>query len=309
MKTHTFGDYLLTIEMVMIGLAETAHLAGVFLKRPFTQCAMLFWILVCLGMIGGAAFLIIRRRSGEKIRAQWFKKRPKTMTETIIYFFFAILFLSQLIFIFTGNNIYRQGDMTVETVGSFLASDRIYQINPMTGVLYTAGIPSRLKILCLPTLYASICKMTGLEPGVVIWTVLPTVTLCSCYGAFAVLGGCLFPEEGDGASGKRRACFMAAVALLLWAGIYRYGMDGFNILCSGWRGVSIRNGVLVPWLLSLCLRRKWMSIVLCVMAEACIVWTLYGCGVCLAVAAGMTAAQFGCRKWTCSPVERTHSSK
>lgn len=314
MKPHTFEDYLLTIEMVVIGLAEAAHLTGVFLKRSFLQCAMLFWILVCAATVGGVGFLIIglllRRHSGKSAQAQRLEKRPGTMVEMVLYLFFAFLLLSQLIFICAGNNIYRQGDMTVETVESILASDRIYQVNPMTGGPYTEGIPTRLKILCLPTLYGSICEMTGLQPERVVWTVMPIVILCSCYVAFAVLGRSLFPEEGDLSYGKKRACFMAVAALLLWVGAYRYGMDGFNMLCSGWRGVSIRNGVLAPWLLSLCLRKKWLSVILCVLAEACIVWTLYGCGVCLVIAAGMAAAQFFCHKWTRGTcAERTRNSK
>ena len=78
----------------------------------------------------------------------------------------------------------------------------------------------------------------------------------------------------------------------MWAGNYMYGMDGFGVLSCGYRGVTIRNDVLVPWLLSLCLRKRWGAAILCVLAEACIVWTFYGFGVCAAVTAGMAAAGF-----------------
>ncbi len=80
---------------------------------------------------------------------------------------------------------------------------------------------------------------------------------------------------------------MIVTALLIWVGTYLYGMDGFGILYSGWRGVTIRNLILMPWTVSLCLRRKWLPVLCCVMAEACIAWTLYGMGVCLFVAAGL----------------------
>ena len=41
--------------------------------------------------------------------------------------------------------------------------------------------------------------------------------------------------------------------------------------------------VLLPYLLSCLMDRKYTGVILCILAEACIVWTLYGAGVCLLV--------------------------
>ena len=71
-------------------------------------------------------------------------------------------------------------------------------------------------------------------------------------------------------------------------------MDGFNVLFAGWRGVSIRNAVLIPYTVSLCIRKKYLHALLCVLAEACIVWTHYGLGACLVVILGMALIQFLC---------------
>lgn len=213
------------------------------------------------------------------------------MPERLLYGIFALMVALQLIFIVMGNAIYRKGDMMVETVGSFLVSDGIYQVNPMTGMPYTEGLPLRLKILCLPTLYGALCRWTGLQPALVVQRIVPVLVLLSSYVSFSLLGRALFPENG-----RKRAWFLLLVSLLFWVEAYRYGMDGFNLLCCGWRGVAIRGGVLLPWTLSLCLRRKRLGVVLCVLAEASIVWTFYGCGACLAMAAGMTAAQMCCHR-------------
>ena len=159
----------------------------------------------------------------------------------------------------------------------------------MTGMPYAEGMPLRLKILCLPTLYGSLCRWTGLRPALVIRTLVPMAVLLSCYVSFSVLGRTLFPEDR-----QKRACFLLLTSLLLWVGAYGYGMDGFNLLCCGWQGVAIRSGVLLPWTLSLCLRHKWFGAFLCVLAEGSIVWTFYGCGICLAVTAGMAVAQLLC---------------
>jgi hypothetical protein len=74
-------------------------------------------------------------------------------------------------------------------------------------------------------------------------------------------------------------------------GDYLYGMDGFGLLHCGFRGVTIRSTVLVPYVFGLAMRRKWKAAVLGIVAEACIVWTLYGMGVCLLVVLGMAAVR------------------
>lgn len=297
-KENSFWDYLITIEILIIGLAEAVHLTAVLGGMSFRLCTVLLWALVGALWVLGAGVLFFRRQAlAEAIKKKKQRGAAGSREERILYGVFALMVISQLLFIWIGQGSWREKDMTVETVGSFLASDGIYRVNPMTGLVYTEGMPLRIKILCLPTLYASVCRLTGLHPDFLIRTIVPTLTLISCYAAFASLAGCLFSDTEEGGSGSRRACFLMAVSLLLWAGAYRYGMDGFNILCCGWRGVSIRNGVILPWMFSLCLRKKWMSVLLCILAEACIVWTLYGCGVCLLAAAGMAGAQFCVKKW------------
>lgn len=296
-KKMRMGDYLITGEVVIIGLAAAVHLVGVVTGWSVSRCALLL-AGAAAGGLGGILLFLIWKIKGDHAKGDSWGKRPVLLgREKVLYGLFLLLFLSQLIFLCVGNTVYRGGDMTVETVGSFLATDAIYQVNPMTGQAYTQGIPSRLKILCLPTLYGSLCKWTGLPPVTVIRGGVPILVLCSCYMAFGLLAYSLFPENGETGQRTKRAIFMTVVSFLLWAGTYENGMDGFNLLCSGWRGVTIRNMILVPWLLSLCIRRLWKPAVLCILAEACIVWTLYGCGVCLFVAAGMAVTQLFCRKY------------
>lgn len=155
----------------------------------------------------------------------------------------------------------------------------------MTGHPFTAGMPARLKILCLPTLYGIFCKFSGLWPDVVVTAAVPVMTFVGSYAAFYCVGISLFPNNRKGVS-----CFLITIVILNWVGSYMYGMDGFNLLYCGYRGVTIRNLVLIPYLISLCLRKKCKPVILCVLAEACIVWTLYGLGVCVLTAVGMYLA-------------------
>ena len=297
-KKGLFGDFLIAGEIIIIGLAAAAHLSAIVLGWSFGRCALVFAGLVCAALAGGAGVLLFRWiHSGKRFfggEDRIFALRNPGRREGCLYAVFALICLSQLIFICMGDTNYREGDMTVETVGSFLASDALYQVNPMTGFPYTQGIPSRLKILCLPTLYASLARMTGLSPAAVVWKVIPMIIFVSSYAAFTLLSFSLFPETADDSYREKRAFFMTIVSLLVWVGAYQPGMDGFQLLCGGWMGVTIRNLVLLPWLLSLCLRKKWFLAALCIPAEACIVWTLYGCGVCLPFLLCMGILQ-GCR--------------
>lgn len=274
-------DTLLTGWIAVIGIAEMTHLSAVFLHFSLTRCTVLFSVLIGLLTLASVmAYILDRIKKRREPEKKVFEK------PSLLILFSAALFLSQIIYILLSGNVYLSRDMTLETVVSFLYTDGIYQVNPLTGAAYEGGIPLRLEILCLPTLYSILCHLFSLEPRMVVWLVTPCVMLICCYGAFRCVGRCLFAD-----SAKRQDCFLASVAILLWVGSYAFGMDGFGVLYSGWRGVTIRNAVLIPYLISLCLRRKWKLAVLCIAAEACLVWTFYGAGACLLMAVGLAACE------------------
>ena len=287
---RTFGpaDALITGQLILIGLAVAAHAAAVFTGQSFSRCMILFMILLGTALAAAGGLLVYGKIAGQKGKDRRVLpgavKKEKTVDKILAAVFF-LMVLAQLVFVIRNAGVYTQADMTVETVGSFLQTDGIYLVNPMTGKAYTAGIPSRLKILCLPTLYTVFCRLSGLSPEAVVTAAVPVMIFVSSYAAFYCVSTGLFPD-----SGKKRSCFMITLVILMWVGNYMYGMDGFNLLYCGYRGVTIRNLLLIPYLISLCLRKKWKPVVLCILAEACIVWTLYGLGVCLVTAVGLYSA-------------------
>lgn len=293
-KKYFIGDYLLAGGFVIVGLAEAAHLSAVFLGRSFSDCTMIWIALQAALLIAAVGHGIVRKcrseTSGKTSKRFWAKFG---LADWILCIMIACVIASQLTFILAADGGYRQGDMTVETVNSFLETNEVYSVNPLTGEAYTGGIPLRLKILCLPALYGNICGITGLPPQFVVWKLAPLLTLLGCYLAYGVLAHSLFPNNG-----KKRGCFLVAVALLLWAENYMFCMDGFGVLSCGFRGVVIRNAVLLPWLFSLLIRKRRLAALMCIFAEACMVWTLYGLGVCAAVTVGMTAAGFVVKIYT-----------
>lgn len=280
-EEFTLCDALLTGGIAVIGVAEAVHLSAVFVHLSLDRCGLLFGGLTGILSLVSLVILLI----------PYFRKKGSAEGRTLekpslLFLLPALLFLGQAVYILLMGGIYLNGDMTVETVVSFLYTNEVYQVNPMTGAVYQGGIPLRLEILCLPTFYSILCRIFSLEPQTVVWQVVPCVTLVCCYGAFCCVGKTLFPE-----SGKRLACFLSAVAVLFWAGSYAFGMDGYGVLYGGFRGVVIRNTVLIPYLVSLCLRKKWKLAVLCIVAEACLVWTFYGAGICVLLAAGLAVSR------------------
>ncbi len=281
--TADFGwaDSILTGGMVVIGLAEAAHVGVVVLGQSFSDCEKLFFIGIGVLLLVAVLLFAWEPLQKKKKRKQGLQKQQNSFWQIPIFIFMIIGFL-QVLSVATEQKIYLTGDMTVETVNSILTTDAVYQVNPLTGQPYTLGMPMRLKILCLPTLYAILCDVFKMSAIQVVWVVVPVCVVLGSYLAFYTVAKALFEEEA-----KKRGFFMLLVALLLWVGNYMYGMDGFGLQHAGYRGVTIRMAILLPYTVGLMLRKKWKLVVLCILAEACIVWTLYGMGVCLLVAVGM----------------------
>lgn len=285
-KELYWEDGFLTGGILCIGLAEAAHLAALFLHLTFADCVKIFVLL--LGAALALAAVTVIWHAGRRTVPEGESREIRmgfsvwTKGERIVFALFFLLVIGQMIAIVAGRFVYMQRDMTVETVNSFLSTNTVYQVNPLTGQPYEAGMPLRLRILCLPTLYGILCKLFGLSAIQVVWTGIPFITLILCYLAYSLLARLLFAD-----SRLKRGCFLALAALLFMAGDYAYGMDGFGLLHGGFWGVTIRGAVLLPYVISLVLRKKHKLAALCVVAEACIVWTLYGFGACIFVAAGL----------------------
>ncbi|MCM1326811.1 MAG: DUF6077 domain-containing protein [Bacteroidales bacterium] len=286
-------DALITGCMVCIGLAETAHLAGLFLGWSFSACAGFFGAAAGItGLLGGAV-LLWDTFSHSPLKKRRFRQNKETsLVCQILTALAVILILLQVISIFMETEIYVAGDITLETVNSFLTTDKIYRVNPLTGAELQADMPLRIKILGLPALYGSLCRLFRQDARQVLWHIMPAFVLVCGYLVYFQLGGILFPK-----SKERQTCFLIMVILLMWAGDYLYGMDGFNILHGGFRGTALRSMVLIPYTFSLMLRKKKRLVVLCIAAELCVVWTLYGMGICLLVAVGMWMTDFGMRRF------------
>ncbi len=279
----TPGEVFLSGLCVFIGTAEAAHLMAVFFRWPVMRMALVWLGMLC---ILTAVSLVpmwqchkSRNDAGLKENNLSRKAGESTNAGRLLTGAFLLSVLLQIIAITTGELRCNTGDMTLETVRTFLAQDQLFGANALTGQPYEAGIPLRLKILCLPGLYSGLCALTGLDPEQVVCGMVPAMVLLGSYLAYDILGRVLLGKDRIG-----RILMLLVISVLFWCGGYMESMDGFLLLHCGYRGVAIRNAILIPFTVGMCLQKKWKSAVLGILAEACIVWTLYGMGACLLAA-------------------------
>lgn len=302
-RIGSLTDNMITGFLLTLGMAETGHLLMVFGHRPFSDAVICFVgeVVVCFL---GSLWLLIRRNVGNGEERQRQKREfggdrelaGKDITPTLvgIGLAFGLIVLFQVITVAFGDAVVLKGDQTLETVQNILETGKVYEVNPLTGQAYTIGVPKRIKILGLPTFYAILCRLAGIAAGdvqrggglcyILVTRWMPVTVLFLTYLAYWTIARVLFPTGRDR---EKRLLFMAVVAAVFFVGNYMFGMDGFMLLYCGYRGITIRNGILLPYTLGLTLRGKWKRTLLCVLAEASIVWTLYGMGMCVLVTAGM----------------------
>lgn len=280
-------DKIIAGWIVLIGLAEIANICGVVLGRSFSDCVVLFEVGIlafAVTLVFGLVFNLVKKKRDRNLNARdvggTIRKMLSDKIVCISYIAFAIIILVQIFYIIIGGRVHVAGDMTLETVETILSSDTVYQINPMTGLAYELGMPLRLKVLCLSTMYAIICRMLSLPAMTVVWVIMPVIHLLLCYIAYLSLADTLFGKDR-----LKKALFMLLIAILISFGDYAPGMEGFGLLYAGFKGTSVRMAILVPYIISAILRKRWICVLLCILAEACIVWTLYGMGACILLTA------------------------
>lgn len=284
--TFRISDLLIRGCLIIIGLTEVAHLAGCLLGWSFlavtelllAEIAAAVLVLILSGLIAHKNSII------GKPAPENSKTSGRQQILTVVLVFFILL---QVLWILTGERVWTDGDMTLETVNTFLKENSIYTVDPLTGEPYTTGhvFPSEAAVPAYSVRNHQ--PLERMAPETVVYRLIPCLTLCMGYLAYGRLGAVLFDHN-------REKCniFLIIVGILFCAGTYMPGVDGFDIFYGGFRGVTIRAAVLLPYLFSCLFERKYLGAVLCILAEACMVWTLYGAGVCLLVTVAWVALRW-----------------
>lgn len=271
----TIAEKIVEGSIIIIGLAEAAHLTALFLKLPLHVCSVMMGALFLCAIFYAILTTVLKKRKQgaqkEKGKENRFWKLLRVYP--LLFGLIGLAILLQLIWNYWMHVPYLEGDITGETVQTMLASDGIYTLNPMTGRPFTEGMPMRLKILVLPTLFASVCQFSSVPVQLFVYSIVPSLVLLLSYLVYSSWAVWLFPQEG-----KKQAMFMLFVILVYQFGCYSGAMDSFLLFFQGYQGAAFRAGVILPYALLSCLKNNWKSVLLCLLTEVCVVWTFYGLG-------------------------------
>lgn len=259
--------------LICILLGEVLHLCTVFLHWPFHRFSLSYGIALAAALAASVIAMIAEKRKNRDQKRKMYISGNRKKNTHIWVIVLGAMILLQCIFHIVMHVPDIRWDVTIENVTTMLHTDTVYQMNPMTGQAYETGMPMRLKILALPSIYAACCKWFHLNPQVVVYNLVPMFVLILSYLVLYGWACYLYPEKE-----KQQRNFMLFAALLLQFGNYAVMTAGYGLFHMGWRGEVICAGVLYPYLLLMCLQRRKLSVLLCLIAEIGIVWTWYGLG-------------------------------
>ena len=304
-KRAGLPEKYLSGSLVLLLLTEAAHLLTLIRGEGIAFClktAGLLWILVATVSY---LFTLVRTflRTLKSSPEPKERKKDKAPADSVTAVFGAAAFLliaAQLVYIALGSHVAITGDMTAETVQTLLGGAPFYETNPMTGLPYRAGIPSRLKILVLPSFYAIFARAFSLPATTVVWQLMPVFWAVNGYCAFAYLGRIFFPGA-DADARRKRGIFLFLAAFLVLASDSLPGTEGFSLLHAGFTGVSIRLWVLVPALIAAFRERRFVLCALAVLTESVILWTRFGVGMTLLLLLSLIAATLLLRRREVQP--------
>lgn len=285
------GEKLIERSIILFGIAQVLHLAALFGGLSVSLCAkaaLPLWIAALV------FFFVSDFRKRRQNNEDGSKSEVLSGIRKYPGYVLAFLFLVTLEIIF---NCFMHaplttGDITGETVQTFLREDAVYTVNPMTGMPFTSGMPLRQKILGLPFLYTLLSRLTSCSSAYLIYRVIPMFTLIFAYIVYGLWARFLFPKNF-----KNQMIFLLFTAFVFQFGCYGSATDSSLLLFGGWRGETIRACILLPYALLCLMKKRYRGVVLCILAEACMVWTLYGAGYVLLMAAIVTLIRFFGQKY------------
>ena len=120
-----FADLYVVGLILCVGAAEVAHLAGLFLGVSIGRISILWAGLAAALLIAWGILWFLGRRRERGISCH--KALPLV---------FIVLVLVQMIYLFCMQQVITPGDITLETVVTFLREDGIHKVNPLTGSAY-----------------------------------------------------------------------------------------------------------------------------------------------------------------------------
>jgi len=279
--------YFSTGGIVILAVAGLTNLFAVFTNLPISSAGKYFNLITLCLSIASALFvairLLIQAKTTNTAPKKHYKKNFDYKADEIIFFFAAIAIAAVQIFIVgMGKNISYLGDQTIETVISFINTDRIYSVDPLTGSPYLNGYPFRLALQCLPFLYSVLCTDFNVSPTILVWHIMPVFWLICGYATIYRIADSLFSRF------SRKLLMLVIFELLLWCNDATSQATGFNIFHSGYSAVIVLELLLIYWTIGSLLSRNTFAALITIAVEPMVASTKLGIGACFFIIVAFT---------------------
>lgn len=248
------------------------------LKRPFSDYEKIYPLLLLLISVIGLVMFVFDLRGGkqEQSRKERFMGFCRTLFQSRESQIFGLLTLAAMLLcvmrIITETPDI-QGDFTLETMRTTLTTNTIYQYNSLTGMVVEEGMPIRQQILTMPFFLAFLSHVFRVGETLLAYRIFPCFVLVLSFLVYGRWGGSLFPSQREKQSG-----FLLVISVMILAGDYVGLAPGTLLLHQGFTGYGVCAGVIIPYAICLCMRKKWFLACLCAGAELFLIWTTYGLG-------------------------------
>ncbi len=251
--TYVTGFFLLLL------IFEGAAIFAMKLDLSFSMLANLFSILLVLT---SAAMLFLCKRLHVN-SFNWKNILIRRKTDIIfLSIFVLLLFALQLGVSFYFSPIVQE-DNTMEIVQTTLTTNGIYLYNSMTGQLSVNGIAMQGKFMALPLFYAYVCHVFHMDPGFLLYRIVPVWILILSYLVYAHLAQQMFRTEEGKPDSFAVTVFLLLYSALLLFGDFLFTTISYRIFHCAWTGETVVVAISLPFIISQCLelrRNKCRSI-------------------------------------------------
>ena len=147
------------------------------------------------------------------------------------------------------------GDITLEIIQTTLYTDTMFQYASTSGSprLIAAGFQE--KLISLPYFYSALTKIFSLEPGLIIYNIMPSLVLVLSCLVLYMWARIFWPMEEYNALLKR-SVFMGFVGILVFFGDYYAISFSYRIFYGGYMGETIVLVLIVPFILFSCMKQN-----------------------------------------------------
>jgi len=274
-KGQNLADDYISGFLTLIVMSGVIQLVAIILDYSFKwYCNTLLIASSFMGLVGLILSAMlqtypikdIRRNFNERLKA--INRNSNSFGLFLIGFLFAAL-LGRILL--TSSSL--EGDFTLETINTSLATNTIYKYNSLTGAFIEGGMPIRQQILTLPILMGFFSNVFGIEATTIVLKIFPCVVALLCFLVCHRIGDILYPDAFE-----KRVIFVGIFAFMMLVGDYAAKSPAYLLIYQGFGGYAFLTNVCLPYLFTAFLRRKWLVALLCLGCEIFIVWTTYGVG-------------------------------